>query len=271
MITVAAVRPVITHSNYMAVRPGQFWGERSIPDLELILIVAGRFSYEVRGEAGPVYLGAGDVLLILPGEWHILRRLDEPAHAAFSCIHLELLPAARWAAGDYRFEPAPQRVTPVESWAFHDLFMRCSEVFAGYDRYRGVLLETLGKELWIRLAEHWSGGEGGRIPERVRPMVTYLRNNLTRPHIGRGTLAKEFGITPQHVNALFRGALGVTPTQFIHRERVLRAYRYIRDENNSVKEAAARVGFEDPFYFSRVFKRVLKQSPSALRRRPPTP
>ena len=262
-----AVRPVIKHSNYRSVERGQSWGPRAIPDLELVLIVAGRFVYEVRDEPVPVLLHAGDVLLIRPGEWHTLRREDEPAHAAFSCIHLELLPEGRWAAGDYRCDPSPQRVTPVSSWAIHDLFMRCSEVFAGYDRYRDALMETLAKELWIRLSESWSGGgSGGVIPERVRPMVSYLREHLAEPTIGRCELAREFGITPEHVNALFRRTLGITPTQFLHRERVLRAYRHIRDENLSVKEAAARVGFEDPFYFSRIFKRILNLSPSALLR-----
>jgi AraC-like DNA-binding protein len=79
-----------------------------------------------------------------------------------------------------------------------------------------------------------------------------------------------FRITPEHVNALFRKELGVTPTQFLHRERIFRAYRYIRDQGVSVKEAAAQVGFDDPFYFSRVFKRIFKHAPSSLRRARPT-
>ncbi|MCF7838359.1 MAG: AraC family transcriptional regulator, partial [Candidatus Marinimicrobia bacterium] len=41
----------------------------------------------------------------------------------------------------------------------------------------------------------------------------------------------------------------------------------IRDEGLSVKEASARVGFDDPFYFSRIFRRVFKRSPSSLGRR----
>jgi methylphosphotriester-DNA--protein-cysteine methyltransferase len=64
--------------------------------------------------------------------------------------------------------------------------------------------------------------------------------------------------------------LGVTPTQFLHRERMFRAYRYIRDQWISVKEAAAQVGFDDPFYFSRVFKRIFKRAPSFLRREHPS-
>ncbi len=265
----AEVIPVVSHATYATVPKGACWGERAIPDVELILIVAGRFRYEPRGGAA-LELKAGHVLLIPPAEPHILRRLDDPSHAAFSCLHLELLPDCRWSEGIYQPNPTHQRVTLVESWAFHDLFMRCSEVFLGYDHYRETLLETLAKELWIRLSEIWSGGgAGGLVPERIRTMVAYLRQNLTDPAIGRHDLARVFHITPEHVNALFRSTLGVTPTQFLHRERVLRAYRYIRDENCSVKEAASRVGFDDPFYFSRIFRRVLHYPPSALHQQPP--
>lgn len=259
------LRPVVQMANYREVECGRVWGERTIEDLELILVVAGRFSYEAAG-GNPLVLFPGDVLLIFPGEWHTFRRLDEPSYAAFSCIHGELLPEARWAAGDYRLRPAPRRVTRTGAdAAVHDLFMRCSEAYEGYDKYRSELLETMVREIWIRLAQYWAGGGAGQIPERIRPMVSYLRSHLDKP-VGRCDLARMFRITPEHVNALFRKELGLTPTQFLHRERMLRAYRYIRDQGAGVKEAAARVGFDDPFYFSRVFKRVFKRAPSSLRR-----
>lgn len=269
VLSLRELRPVVQVANYREVERGACWGERVIPDLELILVVAGRFSYEARG-ASPLILGVGDVLLIPPGEWHTFRRLDEPVHAAFSCIHGELVPNARWAAGDYRLRPEPLRVTATGTdAAIHDLFMRCSETHEGYDRYRAELLEAVTREIWIRLAEYWEGGGGGRIPERIRPMVSYLRAHL-QDRIGRRDLARVFRITPEHVNALFRKELGVTPTQFLHREKMFRAYRCIRDQGISVKEAAAQVGFDDPFYFSRVFKRIFKRAPSSLRRKHPS-
>jgi AraC-like DNA-binding protein len=41
------------------------------------------------------------------------------------------------------------------------------------------------------------------------------------------------------------------------------AHRLLTDEGLSVKETAARVGFDDAFYFSRVFKKVMGIPPSA--------
>lgn len=262
-LTVREIRPVVTVANYQEVARGRYWGERQIPDFELILIVEGRFAYETR-TAPALILTAGDVLLIPPLEWHTIRRLDKPAHAVFSCIHGELIPKARWGRGEYHFSPEPQRVTRIHGDAvIHDLFMRCRTVYEGYDKYREVLLETILKEIWVRLAGFWSGGASEDLSGRIKCMVSYLRAHLDKK-ITRRSLAREFGITPEHVNALFKKQLGVTPTQFINRERMQLAYRYLRDEGLSVKETAARVGFEDPFYFSRVFKRVMHRTPASV-------
>ena len=263
LLSVAEIQPVVDVANYFEVAQGKYWGGRQIPDFELILMVEGRFAYETRTEQ-PLILSAGDVLLIPPLEWHTLRRLAEPAHAVISCIHGELIPGARWARGGYQFVPVPQRVTRTGGdAAIHDLFMRCRLVYEGYDKYRSVLLSTILKEIWVRLAGYWSGGQSDDFSGRMKGMVSYLRTNLNKK-ITRRSLAREFGITPEHVNAIFKRQLGVTPTQFIHRERMQLAYRYLRDEGLSVKEAAVRVGFEDPFHFSRVFKRVMHRTPSSV-------
>ena len=257
------LKPVVAFANYITVKPGVFWGERQIPDFELILIVEGHFTYERRGRPS-IPLESGDVLLIPPKEPHTLRRQDQPAHAVISCIHGELLPKARWADGDYHFHPAPPLVTHTRGHAvIHDLFRRCSDTYREYSPFRDELLETSLKELWIRLAEYWRGSHSPSPSGRVRAMTDFLMTHLCEP-ITRQHLSTAFGVTPEHVNALFRKELGVTPTQFIHRERVLRAYRFLRDEGCSVKEAATRVGFDDPFYFSRVFRRILQRNPSSV-------
>jgi two-component system response regulator YesN len=56
----------------------------------------------------------------------------------------------------------------------------------------------------------------------------------------------------------------MTPSAVINRERVMLAYRLIHEQGKSVKEAAYAVGYQDPFYFSRVFKRTLGIPPSQV-------
>jgi len=92
-------------------------------------------------------------------------------------------------------------------------------------------------------------------------MVEWLRARLAEP-VSRRDLAGAFFLTPEHVNALFRKELGISPTQFLHRERVLLAHRLMQSEGLSAKEAAARAGFCDQFYFSKVFRKMMGVPPS---------
>ena len=58
-----------------------------------------------------------------------------------------------------------------------------------------------------------------------------------------------------HFSRLFHRAAGVSPSDFLLRFKMNMAARILADESVSVKELAARCGFEDPSHFSRVFKR----------------
>jgi len=242
---------------------GQTWGPRVIVDPELILIARGRFSLELPGRE-VVRVGEGQVLLIEPAERHTFRQAPPRAGGQIYCIHCDLLHGASWGAGDYRLEPQPQRVTDVsDDDAISGLFARAAEVFAGYGRYRRAMVETIVREVWLRLAEKWTAAAGPGVSRRMEEMIAFVRRRLRDP-ITRQDIARRFAVTPQHVNHLFRQALGVTPTEFIHRERSLRAYALMKDHGYSVAQAAGEVGFADAFHFSRVFKRVMGTPPSRI-------
>jgi AraC family transcriptional regulator of arabinose operon len=66
---------------------------------------------------------------------------------------------------------------------------------------------------------------------------------------------------------LFREQVGVTPQQFLERQRMERASQLLEMTALSVKEIAHQVGFENPFYFTLRFKRQTGQSPTAFRSR----
>lgn len=256
------VDPSIRIANYFSVKPKSDWGPRKISEIELIYIVSGHFSYEQPG-ADAVQLGSGDVLCILPERLHTFRFVGK--EGVISCIHCELLPIGCWAGEDYRLQPFPQLTTKTGGdERLHALFHQCAEVFTGYAPYRDALLQTMLREIWLRLAAYWEAPVRMPYSKRMVAMVTYLRDNLHRP-ISRLELAEAFAITPQHVDALFRKELAMSPTQFLHRERILQAYRYLQIDGMSINEAAARVGFQDVSYFSRVFKKVTGMRPGQVR------
>jgi AraC-like DNA-binding protein len=78
-------------------------------------------------------------------------------------------------------------------------------------------------------------------------------------------IARRVGLEKSSVCRLFRRFLGTSPYQYLLRQKMNRAAELLLHHGGLVKEVAERVGFADPFHFSRGFKAVHGQSPSQLR------
>ncbi|MGC3957754.1 MAG: helix-turn-helix transcriptional regulator [Verrucomicrobiota bacterium] len=75
-------------------------------------------------------------------------------------------------------------------------------------------------------------------------------------------------ISPSHFFAVFKRQTGFAPLDFFIRLRMQRACELLGTTSLSVKEVAAELGYDDPFYFSRVFKTVSGIAPTDYRRLP---
>ena len=88
-----------------------------------------------------------------------------------------------------------------------------------------------------------------------------------------GTLeevATATGVEASSVCRWFRRYQGTSPYQYLMRRKMNLAAEYLIENGGLVKEAAQRVGFADPYHFSRAFKAVHGIAPSELLKyRPP--
>lgn len=79
-------------------------------------------------------------------------------------------------------------------------------------------------------------------------------------------LSASLGIEASSICRLFRRFQGTSPYQYLLRRKMNLAAEYLLGSGMLVKEASQRVGFADPYHFSRCFKAVHGVSPSDLRR-----
>lgn len=262
-------------ANYITPAPNACWADRRIPDFELIYIVAG--SYHYQDENGlDVLLKPGNVLLIYPEKLHTFRRadgkgeLERDKESIISCIHFEFSPRGTWGSGDYRLVPEPARIiqdlSKEEQQLIHTLFRSCSDAFEGNRPYGKQVAHTTASAIALHLAQWWGSLPEERRKSRIDEMVSWIRDHITEP-ISRRDLADAFCITPEHCSRIFRQELDIPVCRFIRREKVFTAYRLMHEEGLSSKETAYRLSFEDPAYFSRVFKSVMLASPKELMNR----
>jgi len=99
---------------------------------------------------------------------------------------------------------------------------------------------------------------------KIGQSISYMLGHLDEP-LQVATLAARANISPSHFFALFKRQIGCAPIDYFIRLRMQHACRLLDETVMSVKEVAATLGYEDPFYFSRIFKSVNQVAPSEYR------
>lgn len=127
-----------------------------------------------------------------------------------------------------------------------------------FDRRDLALLEAL-----VALDQPGGGSSGLRGADIHR----YLVEHVDEP-TDLCTIAQAFGVSRSTICRRAREELGESVQRHHEGVKLEWAKTLLRDTDLQVAEVAARVGFADPFYFSRVFKRRTGRSPRAFRRLP---
>jgi AraC-like DNA-binding protein len=104
------------------------------------------------------------------------------------------------------------------------------------------------------------------IPLELRRMMVYIREHVHGP-IRIDELIGLTQLSAATIGRLFRAHLECSPMTWVEEMRLRKAEELLRSSRVSISEAARSVGFDDPYYFSRVFKKVRGISPSIYRRR----
>ena len=78
-------------------------------------------------------------------------------------------------------------------------------------------------------------------------------------------LAGLVDLSPFHFSRVFKDATGMSPLQFVTRERITRAQQLIRETSLSLIEIALDVGYTSPSHFAQVFRRTVGVTPTEFR------
>ena len=104
--------------------------------------------------------------------------------------------------------------------------------------------------------------DGQRRPDvRLAPAIHYVEKNF-RGKIRNAHVAEICGMSVYHFSHEFTEAFSLTFQDFVIRYRILQSCKELRHPNIAVGNVAYSVGFNDPSYFSRVFRRYVGCSPS---------
>ena len=98
--------------------------------------------------------------------------------------------------------------------------------------------------------------------DRFEGIIEYIDNNFTDPGISIAKIADTFFYNKKYLSSLFVKRTGVKFTDYLNNLRIQYAIKLIKDNISSVSEIALKCGFTDPFYFSKVFKKITNKTPT---------
>jgi AraC-like DNA-binding protein len=131
------------------------------------------------------------------------------------------------------------------------------------------LLRGISYEILVSLNRWYTERYGYALDMPVGHTISRFRQLIERDFRTTrnvGDYARQLGVTPGHLNALCRKHVGRTAGKMIQGRVIAEARRLLVHTDYDVGRIGNHLGFADPPYFSRVFKRATDFSPLAFRR-----
>jgi AraC-like DNA-binding protein len=255
----------LTAAGYFPEAPGHLV-ERAegLPEGILIACVSNRGWVELeRGKRLPIQMG--DAVIIPPGIGHAYGA-DESNPWSILWAHFRGIHLPRFARllGLTRTNPI-LKLPPgaVERMRFNELYLTMeagctlSSLLASSARLRTILIDLAR----LRVPAHQRIGS---TYEALPQSIEWMRANRHR-RVGLGELAAQAGLSVPHYSSCFKRHTGVSPMSYFQRLKVQHSAQLLALTDLRVDEIASSVGLDDSFYFSRLFKKVMGQSPRHFR------
>lgn len=244
------------------------WPEHTNKETELVLVKKGKMRCSIDQID---FVGSDrDLYFVQPGQLHCEEILGE--YLDIFTLRFDLLDAAGKSQGFLSDrQPRRQQLTNAEKWSGHlfeqILHLIWNEKPGAESKIEELILEIIGhirrrhEDRRPKTKLERTPGKGAVLAKRA---ARYVEQNLQR-RVSVPEVAEHCCVSPCHLTHVFKASLGVSPIRYIQRMRVDRAKRLLADESLCVYEVAHKIGFDDPFYFSRMFKKVSGLSPEEFR------
>jgi AraC-like DNA-binding protein len=108
------------------------------------------------------------------------------------------------------------------------------------------------------------------VSKAVKEAIEFIIAHYSDPALDLGAITLSTHMSSSHLWRMFKKEVGISPMRFLRETRLRQGAALLEQTALRVGEIAAKVGFQDPLYFSRMFGAVFRCSPLAYRKRTDT-
>ena len=102
--------------------------------------------------------------------------------------------------------------------------------------------------------------------EIVERTCVYIKTNFQNSNLSQVEIAEAMNVTPPYLSSAFKKEKGVSIVQYLTQVRMEKANEYLSSTDMKIREISEKVGFNDEYYFSRIFKKYYGLSPQQVKR-----
>ncbi|WP_078381876.1 response regulator [Sutcliffiella halmapala] len=189
------------------------------------------------------------------GQWEQVRQYMMNMIQCYENERAELLHTQQrvqevlWVSSRVLSEMGVEIETPMYSFSILD--------------YRQLRVETdlLHERMKQSYFKHYDRKEADTIHQLKRYIIEHSHEDITLDG-----LAKKVGLSPIYISKMFKEKQGVNYIDFLTECRIEKAKKLMANPEKSIKEITFEVGYHDPNYFSKVFKKMTNVSPKEYRK-----
>jgi len=251
-------------------------------DLVITSMVRGRKIMHLMDKPAFDYL-PGETVIVPRNETMIIDFPDADPDHPTQCIALAVDPVYVNSTLDdlntcYNSDPDIQPDWKIQFSQYHfsndteisEIMNKIIRICSGGDRAKNIYADLSVKELLIRLVQtqhlNQVSIEAGDKSNHSRQhfLIDFIHENLTEK-IGMNTLSRKACMSRNEFFRWFKEQFGITPLEYINRERIRLAKQLLTEKQNTITEIGYQCGFADVNYFVRLFKKEEGITPGAYK------
>lgn len=236
---------------------------RTLDEYQLVYVPEGRGVFE-SGPTGRVSIKGGMAFVLFPEVWHRYKPLQSTGwHEYWVGLKGDVID--RLVRKGF-VDPSRAVIDCGYDEELIDVFLRmCRDAEQQPIGHRHVMSSMALQVIAGVLADAKSNRAGSSRAESIVQRTKAMMMNQLEGDLNLAAIATELNISYTHLRRLFRYHTNLAPHQYHLQLRVLRAKELLRSTDSSIKAIASTLGFDNQYYFSRIFRKKTGQSPSQWR------
>lgn len=236
-------------------------------------IVSGHCKYQINDQIYTVH--KDDIIIINPGVPHCHLVEGETQDATIFLLGIDELYIKGYPKN---FIPICNSIIPLRKYqqelynCYHEIVLTQEKKDVAWP----LMAKVLSLEFLVLLLKELSPQNSSTIQDYfqlksydkqtiAQTITTYFQENYMKK-ISVEEIARSSYLSTTYITKIYKEVTGDTPINYLINLRMEKAMEILQEGHFSIQDVAKKVGYDDPYYFSKLFKKRFGLSPSSYKR-----